>query len=70
MISINISTKNGILLFSHFFVQSFYDADVALRAGLITKVLSAIKKTHYDMELRTIKQGNYFLRKKLINNIV
>ncbi|MFX1284887.1 MAG: hypothetical protein ACFFB5_14595 [Promethearchaeota archaeon] len=65
MLGVNITTKNGLLLFSHFFVAGFSDVDEDLRAGLMTAVLNAVKKTHnnssIDTSIKTIDQGRYFV---------
>jgi hypothetical protein len=61
LIGVNITTKDGILLFSHFFVPGFSDVDEDLRAGLMTAVLNAVKETHKDTGISTIGQGKYFV---------
>ena len=65
MLGVNITTKNGLLLFSHFFVSGFSDVDEDLRAGLMTAVLNAVKKTQnntsIDTSIKTIDQGGYFV---------
>ena len=61
MIGVNITTKNGILLFSHFFVSGFSDVDEDLRAGLMTAILNAVKETHQDTGISTIDQGKYLV---------
>lgn len=61
MIGVNITTKDGILLFSHFFVPGFSDVDEDLRAGLMTAILNAMKETHEDTGINTIDQGKYFV---------
>lgn len=61
MIGVNITTKNGILLFSHFFIPGFSDVDEDLRAGLMTAVLNAVKETQNNTGISTIDQGKYFV---------
>ena len=61
MIGVNITTKDGILLFSHFFVSGFSDVDEDLRAGLMTAILNAVKETHQDTGISTIDQGKYLV---------
>ncbi|MFW9856256.1 MAG: hypothetical protein ACFFFG_14485 [Candidatus Thorarchaeota archaeon] len=61
MIGVNITSKNGLMLFSHFFVPGFSDVDEDLRAGLMTAVLNAVKETQDGSELRSIDQGRYFV---------
>ncbi len=61
MIGVNITSKNGLLLFSHFFVPGFSDVDEDLRAGLMSAVLNAVKETQKDVGLKTIDQGKYFV---------
>ena len=65
MLGVNITTKNGVLLFSHFFVSGFSDVDEDLRAGLMAAVLNAVKKTQtsvgIDTSIKTIDQGRYFV---------
>ena len=61
MIGVNITTKNGLLLLSHFFVPGFSDVDEDLRAGLMTAVLNAVKETQDDTGIKTINQGKYYV---------
>ncbi|UCE12494.1 MAG: hypothetical protein JSV04_09895 [Candidatus Heimdallarchaeota archaeon] len=61
MIGVNITTKNGILIFSHFFIPGFSDVDEDLRAGLMTAVLNAVKETQNYTGISTIDQGKYFV---------
>ncbi|MHA2052662.1 MAG: hypothetical protein ACW99F_03595 [Candidatus Hodarchaeales archaeon] len=61
MIGVNITTKNGLLLLSHFFVPGFSDVDEDLRAGLMTAVLNAVKETQNDTGIKTINQGKYYV---------
>lgn len=61
MIGVNITTKDGILLFSHFFVPGFSEVDEDLRAGLMTAILNAVKETHQDTRISTIDQGKYLV---------
>ena len=61
MIGINIITKEGILLFSHFFLSVFSDVDGDLRAGLTTAVLNAMKETQANQGIKVIDQGRYFV---------
>ncbi|MFX0172214.1 MAG: hypothetical protein ACFE9L_09855 [Candidatus Hodarchaeota archaeon] len=61
MIGVNITTKNGLLLFSHSFMPGFSDVDEDLRAGLMTAVLNAVKETQNDTGIKTIDQGKYFV---------
>lgn len=61
MIGINIITKEGILLFSHFFLSVFSDVDGDLRAGLMTAVLNAMKETQANQGIKVIDQGRYFV---------
>ena len=57
VIGVNITTKNGLLLFSHFFVPGFSGVDEDLRAGLMSAVLNAVKETENDAIIKTINQG-------------
>lgn len=61
MIGVNITTKNGLLLFSHFFVPGFSDVDEDLRAGLMAAVLNAVQETQPGTGIKTIDQGRYFV---------
>lgn len=61
MIGVNITTKNGLLIFSHFFVPGFSVVDEDLRAGLMTAVLNAVKETQKDTGIKTIDQGKYYV---------
>lgn len=61
MIGVNITSKNGLLIFSHFFVPGFSQVDEDLRAGLMSAVLNAVKETQTDVGLKTIDQGKYFV---------
>ncbi len=61
MIGVNITTKNGLLLFSHFFVPGFSGVDEDLRAGLMSAVLNAVKETEDDTIIKTINQGKYYV---------
>ncbi len=61
MIGVNITTKNGLLIFSHFFVPGFSVVDEDLRAGLMTAVLNVVKETQKDTGIKTIDQGKYFV---------
>ena len=61
VIGVNITTKNGLLLLSHFFVPGFSDVDEDLRAGLMTAVLNAVKETQDDTGIKTINQGRYYV---------
>lgn len=61
MIGVNITTKNGLLLFSHFFVPGFSGVDEDLRAGLMSAVLNAVKETEGDTGIKTINQGKYYV---------
>jgi len=61
LIGINIITKEGLLLFSHFFIPAFSDVDEDLRAGLMTAVLNAMKETQGDKGIKVIDQGGYFV---------
>ena len=61
MIGVNITTKNGLLLFSHFFVPGFSGVDEDLRAGLMSAVLNAVKETETDTGIKTINQGKYYV---------
>ncbi|MHA1974193.1 MAG: hypothetical protein ACTSW1_14435 [Candidatus Hodarchaeales archaeon] len=65
MIGVNITLKDGILIFSHFFVPGFSDVDEDLRAGLMTAVLNAVKETDKNLSsgpgIKTIDQGKYFV---------
>jgi hypothetical protein len=61
VIGVNITTKNGLLLFSHFFVPGFSGVDEDLRAGLMSAVLNAVKETQDDVGLKTIDQGKYYV---------
>ncbi|MHA1993681.1 MAG: hypothetical protein ACW97Z_04005 [Candidatus Hodarchaeales archaeon] len=60
MIGVNITTKNGLLLFSYSFMPGFSDVDEDLRAGLMSAVLNAVKETD-DSEIKTIDQGKYIV---------
>ena len=61
VIGVNITTKNGLLLFSHFFVPGFSGVDEDLRAGLMSAVLNAVKETESDTGIKTINQGKYYV---------
>jgi hypothetical protein len=61
VIGANITTKNGLLLFSHFFVPGFSGVDEDLRAGLMSAVLNAVKETESDTGIKTINQGRYYV---------
>ena len=61
MIGVSITTKNGLLLFSYFFVPGFSNVDEDLRAGLMTAILNAVQETQHGTGIRTIDQGNYFV---------
>lgn len=61
VIGVNITTKNGLLLFSHSFMPGFSDVDEDLRAGLMSAVLNAVKETQNDTGIKTIDQGKYFV---------
>ncbi|UCG01042.1 MAG: hypothetical protein JSW11_15670 [Candidatus Heimdallarchaeota archaeon] len=61
MIGVSITTKEGILLFSYYFVPGFSNVDEDLRAGLMTAVLNAVQKTQNGTGIRTIDQGKYFV---------
>jgi len=65
VLGVNITLKDGLLLFSHFFVPGFSDVDEDLRAGLMTAVLNAVKESNSNSdvktEIATIDQGKYFV---------
>jgi hypothetical protein len=61
VIGVNITSKNGLLIFSHFFVPGFSVVDEDLRAGLMTAVLNAVKETQKDTGIKTIDQGKYYV---------
>ena len=61
VIGVNVTTKNGLLLFSHFFVPGFSEVDEDLRAGLMSAVLNAVKETESGNVIKTINQGKYYV---------
>ncbi len=61
MIGVNITSKTGLLLFSHFFIPGVSGVNEDLRAGLFSAVLNAVKEGISDTGIKTISQGTYFV---------